>query len=278
MNLIQSEGYYRGKVVDGGLGESSGGFPKILLGLVAEEIFDDASGQYVPADPEADGIEGHLNLMERIDKNQPFSPQNAKESLNAKQCKKVFGWDGASYIELGDMVAGTPIQFRVEPNTFNENTTLKVTWIDPIGASPVRGVEKLNADGVKALQAKYAGILASTKLAPKAVSAPKSVPAAAVKPAVKTPVAVAPKKSPGRPPRKTDSEPAQSGIGRCTGDEAWAACISLKRDDVTEDTLSEVWVRAISDTTGSINTLDEKITPEQWFQIKEDVIRQVGKV
>lgn len=282
-NLIQQEGYYKGKVIDGGLGESSGGFPQVVLSLEAVEIFDDASQQYVPADPEANQINYYGVLID----------SKSKETLNCKQLKKITGWDGASFVDLAAIAfAELPIQFRVEPHTYNENTTLQVSWIDEPGASPARGVNKLDADGVKALQAKYAGILASTKAAPKAVSAPKSAPAtaakpapAATKPAEATPVtkpaptpAAVPKKTPGRPPRAPAPAPAKTGVGKCTGDEAWAACVSLKRDDVTDDQMSEVWAQAISDTTGDINTKDENIMPEQWFQIKEDVIRQVGKI
>jgi hypothetical protein len=276
MRLIQNEGYYKGKVVDGGLGESSGGFPQIVLSLVAEEIYDAASDQYVPADPEANQINYYGVLID----------SKSKETLNCKQLKKITGWDGASFVDLaGVNFAELPIQFRVEPHTYNENTTLQVSWIDEPGASPVRGVNKLDADGVKALHAKYAGILASTKTAPKAVSAPKSAPPAAAKPAVPAkpvmkapvaPTAAAPKKGPGRP--RVAPATAPTGVGKCTGDEAWAACNSLKRDDVTEDKLAEVWAQAINDTTGDINTPDDKISPEQWFQIKEDVTRQVGKV
>jgi hypothetical protein len=288
-NLIQQEGYYKGKAIDGGLSESSGGFPQIILSLVAEEIYDAASDQYVPADPEANQINYYGVLID----------SKSKETLNCKQLKQITGWDGASFVDLAAInFAELPIQFRVEPHTYNENTTLQVSWIDPPGASPVRGVNKLDATGVKALQAKYAGILASTKAAPKAVSAPKSVPAAAPAakiahakiasinnaPAVPPPAHPAPpaasaipaKKSPGRP--RTAPATAKTGTGKCTGDEAWAACSSLRRDDVTEDKLAEVWSQAISDTTGDINTPDDKISPEQWFQIKEDVIRQVGKV
>jgi cell division septation protein DedD len=265
MGLIAQEGYYKGKVIDGGLGESTGGFPQILFSLVAEEIYDLESEQYVPADPEANQINYYGVLYDSKD----------KETRNSKQLKKVTKWDGASFVELANMnFADLPIQFRVEPHTYQENTTLQVTWIDEPGASPIRGVNKLDAEGVKALHTKYAGILAQTKAAPKPVSAP-------VKPVSSTP-STKPTEKPEQPKKRgrpsSKPTPPKKSVGKCTADEAWAACVSLKKDEITEDKLSEIWTQAIVDTTGSIDTPDEDITPEQWYQIKEDVLRQVGKV
>lgn len=264
--LISQAGYYKGTVLDGGVGESSGGFPQLNLALKAAEVYDPETDSWLPATPEADEINYYGVLIDSKD----------RETLNAKQLKKITGWDGASLVELAaHPFPGTPIQFRVEPNTYNEKTTLQVSWIDEPGASPVRGVRKLDADGVKALQAKYVGVLASTKAPKKAVSAP--VIAAAKAPvAVQAPVAAptTPKRA-GRPPGKPT---APKPVGKCTADEAWAAVSSLKRDDVTDEALATEWAKAIETVTGDINTAEEKITPENWFAIKELVLAKTSKV
>jgi hypothetical protein len=265
--LISQAGYYKGTVLDGGVGESSGGFPQCNLALKAAEVYDPETDSWLPANPEADEINYYGVLIDSKD----------HETLNAKQLKKIVGWDGASLVELANHpFPGTPIQFRVEPNTYNEKTTLQVSWIDEPGASPVRGVRKLDADGVKALQAKYAGVLASTKAPKKAVSAPAAVAAPAKAPVAAPPApATAPPKR-GRPAGKPVIP--KTNVGKCTADEAWAAVSSLKRDNVTDEALTTEWTTAIQTVTGDINTAEEKITPENWFQIKELVLAKTAKV
>jgi len=68
MNLIAQEGYYKGKIIDGGLGVSSGGFPQVVFSLIAEEIYDAESDQYVPADPESNQINYYGVLFDSKDK------------------------------------------------------------------------------------------------------------------------------------------------------------------------------------------------------------------
>jgi hypothetical protein len=276
--LIQVAGYYKGTIQDGGVGESSGGFPQLNLALKATEVYDPETDSWLPANPEADEINYYGVLID----------SKSQETLNAKQAKKITGWDGASLVELNAIVfAGMPIQFRVEPNTYKEKTTLQVSWIDEPGASPVRGVRKLDADGVKALQAKYAGVLASTKAPKKAVSAPITAPATAA-PAPgfgavgRLPVdpgtpAAAPA-TPAKRGRPSGKPVPPKNVGKCTADEAWAAVSSLKRDDVTDEVLQTEWVKAIEAVTGSINTPEEKTTPENWFAIKELVLTKTAKV
>jgi len=262
--LINVAGYYKGTIQDGGVGESSGGFPQLNLALKATEVYDPETDSWLPANPEADEIYYYGVLIDSKD----------HETLNAKQVKKITGWDGASLVELATMaLVEMPIQFRVEPNTYNEKTTLQVSWIDEPGASPVRGVRKLDADGVKALQAKYAGVLASTKAPKKAVSAPAAAPVTAKAP---TPVAAPAPPKRGRPAGKPVIP--KTNVGKCTADEAWAAVSSLKRDNVTDEELTTAWTAAITSVTGDINTVEEKITPENWFQIKELVLAKTAKV
>jgi len=170
-----------------------------------------------------------------------------------------------------------PIQFRVEPNTYKEVTTLQVSWIDPIGASPSRTVQKLDAADVAALQARYASVLASTKVAAKpvsAVSAPKAVTKTATKPATKPKATkpAAPKATKATKP--TAPKAPKAVVGKCTADEAYTTCYNLKRDDVTDDALNDIWLAEVA----KVNADESKITDEQWFVIKESVLGQVSKV
>jgi hypothetical protein len=237
------------------------------MALKALEVYDPDSGNYLPTDPEVNEIKAWLVLIDSKDRG----------TLHLQQLKKVIGWDGGDFMVLREMnMTDTPIAFRVEESTFNENTTLKVTWIDTLDATPTRTVQKLDAKDVQALQARYAQVLASTKVAAKPVSA-KTVsvptPVPAPMPASETPKAPD-KPKVGRPPKGTPKLPKATVVGRCSADDAYTACYSLKRDDVTDDALNEAWLKAVV----AVNEDESKITEEQWYQVKEIVLRQTSKV
>jgi len=259
MGLINQKNVYRGVIADAGFSQSTGGFPQEVLSLRADEVYDPESDTWLPADPEANEITWYGVLIDSKD----------KETKNAQQLKKITGWTGASFVDLSQMnLVNVSIQFRVEPNTYKEVTTLQVSWIDTTDAPPFRTVQKLDAADVAALQSRYASVLASTKSAAKpvsAVSAPKTV----AKPTV--PKSKSKAKKPTAP--KAPKVP-KIIVGKCTADEAYTACYNLKRDGVTDDALNGIWLTEVA----KVNTDESKITDEQWFVIKESVLGQVSKV
>ena len=259
MTLINQKNVYRGVIADNGFSQSTGGFPQEVLALRADEVYDPESDTWLPADPEANEITWYGVLIDSKD----------KETKNAQQLKKITGWTGASFVELSQMnLVDVPIQFRVEPNTYKENTTLQVSWIDTTDAPPFRTVMKLDAADVAALQARYASVLAGSKVAAKpvsAVSAPKTVAKPVAKPKATKPKPTAPKTKPTAP---------KTVVGKCNADEAYTACYNLKRDDVTDDILNDIWLAEVA----KVNADESKITEPEWFVIKETVLGQVSKV
>lgn len=260
MGLINQKNVYRGVIADAGFSQSTGGFPQEVLSLRAAEVYDPETDTWLPADPEANEITWYGVLIDSKD----------KETKNAQQLKKITGWSGASFIDLSQMnLVDVPIQFRVEPNTYKENTTLQVSWVDTTDAPPFRTVMKLDKADVAALQSRYASVLASTKSTAKpvsAVSAPKTVAKPKAKPVTK------PKAT--KPTAKKPPTAPKTIIGKCNADEAYTACYNLKRDDVTDDALNEIWLAEVA----KVNADESKITDEQWFVIKESVLGQVSKV
>lgn len=256
MGLINQKNVYRGVIADAGFSQSTNGFPQEVLSLRADEVYDPETDTWLPADPDANEITWYGVLIDSKD----------KETKNAQQLKKITGWTGASFIDLSQMnLVDVPIQFRVEPNTYKEVTTLQVSWIDTTDAPPFRTVMKLDAADVAKLQSRYAGVLASTKSAAKpvsAVSAPKTV--------------TKPKAKPPTKPKATKPKPTapKTVVGKCNADEAYTACYNLKRDDVTDDALNGIWLTEVA----KVNADESKITDEQWFVIKESVLGQVSKV
>ena len=255
MELINQKGYYRGVITGNAFNQSSGGFPQEELALRADEVYDPDSGEYLPADPEANEITWYGVLI----------GGNDKFTANAKQLSKVTGWSGADFMELMEAdFTDVPIQFKVKPNTWNEVTTLKADWIDPIGASPSGNrLTNLDKADVTKLQQRYASVLAANKTAPKpvsAVSAPKTAP----KPKTTKPKATKP----------TATKAPKTVVGKCNADEAYTACYNLKRDDVTDDALNDIWLAEVA----KVNADESKITEPEWYQIKEVVLGQVSKV
>lgn len=273
--LISQEGYYFGVILDGGFGQSPGEFPQETLMLQAQQVYDPDGEAYVSVDPVAGtDITWYGILIDGKD----------KETLNSKQLKKVTGWDGASLVELSEMdMAGMPIQFRVEARTYNEETKLKVTWIDPEGAFPFRSVPKLGKEETLALQARYASVLAANKKQVAAVSAPgvsekpkrtrrtkKQIEAANSKPdkQAEDPVIPAPATRPTMPKSQV--------VGKCTADEAWVAVELSKRDDVTGGQLADTWRQTILQHAPGGD--EDNATDETWFLVRRDVLAKTGKV
>ncbi len=251
MGLINTIGYFKGTIVDGGLGQSSGGLPQEVWALKATEIYDEENQEYLPVDNEHDEITAYLILMSYKD----------KETKTAQQVKKVTGWNGASYPELAEMdLTDVPLSFRVEENTYEGNTTLQVSWVAEPDASPTRTVNKISKEDAQALQARYASVLASTKAPTKAVSAKDKGVSTATKPVTK--------------PVTKPTTPKAATVGKCSGDDAYQACYSLKRDNVTEGVLNELWQTEVA----KVNVDEAKITEEQWYEIKETLLKQVSKV
>ena len=281
--LISQEGYYKGIIVDGGVNESPGGYPQAALALRAEEIFDMDTQEWVAADAEACEMNYWGVLFGSGD----------KETANCKQIKKILEWDGADFYDITEFIEAnpsTPIQFRVEWNTYKDDTKLKVTWVDPIGASPQRGVAKLDKAETKALSARYASVLAATKAPAKATSAkgkakaakktkPKAAPKQAPEPEVTeaaadpTPPSSTASTRPGKPkPPKAPKPSAKADT--CTADEAWDAAAEGRRKDVDDDQLSEVWLATIAEL--APNGMESMLTGEGWHQVKEAVLAKVG--
>jgi len=259
MGLINIEGYFKGTIIDGGLGQSSGGFPQEVLALKATEVYDPDGDEYLPVDSEHDEITAYLILISSKD----------KETKSAQQLKKIINWNGASFVDLCEMdLADIPLSFRVEENTYEGNTTLQVKWVAEPDASPTRTVSKISKEDAQALQARYASVLASTKTPTKAVSAKGKKTTAKGKAKKGRPVAP-----------KTPA--ADAPVGKCTADEAYNECYKLSGatdGDEIEKKLNNLWQAEEAKASVMYNGDPDKITEEQWYEIKTTILKQVSKV
>jgi len=253
--LVDETGTYRGYASDWGISTSSGGFPQFVVQLVVEEVwdFDEKVWVSLAGGEDAPAITAYLIL---------FGKTN-KPTFNVAQLKKAFGWNGASLFELsnGDY-QGVKVQFRVEENTYNDNTSLQVNWIDEADATPGRSVNKLNDIDLKRLDAQYSQFLDKVVTPVKAATKPKPVTKPAVKPVTK-PVNLMPK--PAAKPVKPATKPAK--ISSCTEEKAWEVVCMTKKDGLSDDDLGNIWLDTITEVAGEVP--DDKITPEQWAIIAE---------
>jgi hypothetical protein len=273
MSLINQAGVYRGIMTTSGVGLTKNQFPQFICGLVAAEYYDEVQQQWI-------------NWEQSENKEMMFYgclyDKDDKETLNSKQVKLVTGWDGLSFETLNDMDCnGVPVLFRVEERSYDGNTNLQVTWIDDYEASPTRSVKKLDANAAKDLTARYAAVLDANKAPAKPVSAPKPAAAPPVPTAAPAtpPVPTAPPVKPAAPktpsPKASKKPAAAPAAGGCTGKDAWNTVVALKSDRVSQDTITEVWLKTVAEVAPG-NTNADLITPVQWATIRDKVVAQVS--
>ncbi len=281
MALIDRAATFRGRIADHGVSKSSGGFPQLILQLVAVEIYDvDEQAWKDWSEYDVNEIQAYLVLF-----------GGKGETLNSQQVKKVTGWDGLTFAGLEGMdLSETKIQFRVEENTYEGKTSLQVSWIDEYDAEPGRTVRKLDAAEIKALDAQYASLLKSSGKKAAPTKAPGKVTKANIKSTQpKGPVIKKGAKDPLGPPAEAapaapqaaPAAPAQAPavnpnlpIGKCTKDEAWETVYDLKAKEVTDEQIANIWTDAIKKIAPGVD--QEKFTDEQWFAVRQVVLDEAA--
>ncbi len=202
MSNISQSGSYRGLVIDRGLSNSSGGHLQLAVTMQATERYDEENQVWTPFDFEDNEAQAYLNLVTGKEK---------ENAINCRQIMRAFGWDGMAFSTLNnpDSSLATQIQWRMGMETYNEVERCKVQGIAAYDAAPGRQVEKLDAAAVRAVDAKYAGILKALGGGPKPKSAtprPVAPPQAPVSPDPTTSSAIS-APAPSAPP--AGSAPAQ---------------------------------------------------------------------
>ncbi|KKM03686.1 hypothetical protein LCGC14_1771880, partial [marine sediment metagenome] len=167
--LINQAGIFKCRIVDHGLAKSSGGWPQWVAQFEAVEGYNKEEDVWIDwAGEEENEIKGYFVLIGK-----------SGETLGVKQIMAATGWDGVSFIELAAMdLSEVIVQTRIEPNTYKEKTTLQISWMDHEAAVPGGSVQKLDADGVKKLQAEFGNLLTNSGIVKAAGAPPKGKPKA----------------------------------------------------------------------------------------------------
>ncbi len=269
MSLIDREATFRGNIIDHAVSLTKNEFPQFVCKLAAKEIYDEEEKVWVDwSDVEENEITAYLVLY-----------GGKGETLNSTQVKKATGWDGLSFQGLNDAdLSEVIVQFRTEDRTYEDKTTLQVTWFDEADAEPGRSVRKLDQSELKQLDAKFAQILKSS--GKKAAPAKAGTKKEAAKPGKVTAKGVKPTAPKGPVTKKAapvaSAPPAASAMpaGHCTKQEAWDTVVEMQDKGVTDEALAKAYLAAVIEVSGSND--QDALTDEQWFQVKEIVLKQTA--
>ena len=275
MGLVNREATFKCKIVDHGLSRSSNSWPQWVAQLQAFEIYDEDEKVWIDwTDQEENQISTYMVLV-----------GSKGETLGVSQLVAATGWDGSSFIELGGLdLSEVTVQARVELHSYNGKESYQVSWLDAGDATPGRSVKKLDAGGMKALEAEFKQFLTASK-APAKVTKPTKAPARPRK--RKAPVTtveesvldldvtlMAPPDGPVEPPLLATPPDPSLPTGKSTKQEAWDTVVSLKRADISDSEFSTIWVAAVE----AIGKKNQKLlTEEDWFTVREDVLGQTAK-
>lgn len=281
MGQIDSEGSFRGKLLEGSLAFTKNGYPQFIGKFSALEKFID-----VPSDMQHFGLsepvwvdwsaynEQITGYFVLFNSTEAFTEKTAL--LNYGQVQAALGWDGLSFDALNDgSFIDKPVLFRIESRTYNDKTSLQITWLDAVDAPPTRSLKPLDANDVKA---------ANSKLQIKKKAAPAKAPSAAL-PARAATIQKAP---PGRPPTEFDlpdatpvakkAPPTTKKAAKADGpplettrDDAWEYIQSVK-GTTSDDDLADAWSAAVNEVVPDSDD-DDKITGLQWAKIRDIVVR-----
>jgi hypothetical protein len=247
MNKIDRVGLFKGEIKDFAVSQTrQAKLPQLVLTLLATEMYNEADGTWESWSEYEQTIVGYFVLVS-LDVN-----GRVNKCLNYDQVMLATGWDGESYAGLSAMdLKGKTVQFRIQEDTYNNQTSLKVNWIDAEDAQV--GLRKLSNKELSDLDAKFA------------VATPKPKPAAAKK---------APAKAAPKPPTKTKTGTLKVNVESCTEDAAYQACVekneSLEKP-VPQEVLDDYWVTNVQE----IVKDSENVTGEEWVVVRDAVIENL---
>lgn len=278
MNRIDSEGAYRGIVTEAAVSATKNGFPQLVVRVQSTEKYIDSTNELQHYEMEEAGWLDWSEFEEDIIGYLCLANED-KTFANYDQVCKVFGWDGQSFAKLAEMdLEGTEVLIRVEPNTYNDETTLQVAWIDEKDAPVTRELSSLDAGKLKDLDSKFKTVL------PKATKASKT--AAKQKGGAKAKPKSEPKAKSGPPASKPAPPKAEAPAGGdCPfSDVASGACddpkmfvweyLSENKGEKSDAELTDFWMAACREIGGERN--EEDFTHDDWVGIGRHVSKALN--
>ena len=273
--LLIDVGDFRGAAIGGAVSKTTNGYPQVVLQLHATDVYDGEAGEFYD-----DAVDGDITAYICL-----FGG-NGKATLGVQQVTDAFGWDGASFNGLNDLVkdltsrpGGHPIGFSTESHEYNGVVSTQVSWVRGYENTPGRTIKECTPAELKDLDKQYAKGLQATKgkakaTTPKPVTRPKPPTQAA--PATQTEAAPS--------AAEATSPPAPTATGKSTKGKAWVKFTTANKAEATDksgggaglldDELAEIWTTVAKEVAG-VAANDKQITREQWFQIQEICVDRV---
>lgn len=302
---VDRTGNFRCQATEWSVNKSTGGFPQLVARLYLTEWYDQDEAEWVDFSEFQMEITAYWTLYGKTKGTDKTGP-----TLNHQQVMKVFSWDGRSF---GTLAAGDytdlKFQIRIDENTYpGAKVPYQVNWLDAYDADPNRQLKKLNTEELKALDAEFAGLI---KPAPRAVSAVKALPKIPTKIKGPEPTPEDPPENEPEPTPEPDKEPVpdtpeqkkanmaaksarlkaeakKAAIKKpthppvpnqvpsdCTKQLAWETIVELRDPKFSDEDLKTSWTGAINEIAG-VGVSYDKITSDQWHDIKEKVLSEVG--
>ena len=258
MPPISNIGLYRGEIKDFSVGVTkTSGLPQFIATLSAAQMYDDVTEEWQDWTKFQEMMTGYF-VLTTLDKKSGLPVK----CLNYDQVMEAVGWDGETYAGLAAMdLKGKVVQFRVQEDTYEGNTRLKISWI--AGEDAELGLKKLSEKDMADLDARF-----------KVVSTKKPTPASPkTKKKTTTPKATPPKTTPPKAtPPKVESE---APLEPTTEAEAYQACLDANassKKPVPGEILDDYWVTHVTGIAADGNN----VTGEEWAKIRDAVLEAIG--
>lgn len=268
MPAIDRIGMFKGLIKDHGVTKTrKKELPQFIATLLATHLYNEATEEWEDwnYDQTADAYFVLVTLNEKGE---------VVKCLNYEQVMEATGWDGVSFSSLAAMdLKDHPIQFRVQEDTYEGNTTLKVNWIAGVDAEV--GLRKLTGKDLTDLDAKFVVPSAGKPATP---AKPKAGKPKVGKPEPPKPAEAETKAAPKPPARKAapkspkKEEPAAE---ICTEEEAFAAihAANAALDKPAPDEVRDDWWTSSVD---EIAADPDNVTPEEWPVIRDKTIEKIS--
>jgi hypothetical protein len=294
MGKIDTIGTYKGVVLEHGLALTKNGFPQLVIKVQATEKYIDSPAelkhyeleteQYIDWSEFDETTTGFLVLFKD---NEEFTEETAL--MNYEQVQLALGWDGQEFDDLnGEKFVGKEVLFRMEENFYNEQTTIRLNWIDAADAPPNRELMKLDATKLAALPKIKVGGKTAKPAAAKAAKPGKPSAAASSPTATKgakpstsetAPSKPAPSTAPKAtktPPKATAESPADDRPDAVSQGDAWEYVCNHKGGNSDND-IEQAWIESVQEISGDNDNLDEsEFTEQLWAKVRDLVVKDLA--
>ncbi len=274
MARIDREGIFKARVIEHAVTQTRNGFPQWQASVYLVAKFDEEAAEPVWIDW------SEYNMSVPV---YSVLCNNDQKLLNWENVERATGWDGNSFQSLDGLdLTDHVIQVRIEEDTYDGKTRLKVQWVDAADSDPYGNrVKKLAVAELQTLSAKFSAFASkksapvpvkrggtSTKPMPTVPTAPKKVDPSAVEAPATAPVA--------------DSSPAPVADSASTvapvvhkklttvknKETAWAYVVDNAPTGGSEEVVNDAWIKNVQ----KLNKDEATFTAKDWKAVADTAV------